>query len=301
MRKNGSVKSSSASGNLTLPFDASPINLSVAGNSGHQKIQEFCKAGASSNFSSSNILTRASTVVVDALRSFNDCVALKGKGLNITHSEQFPESVIFYGEFVNRTSTVTLDIVDYDADKVTCTSSNFSWLGTREKVSGDQKKIPSNFNITCRRIPINLPGSFKYPRATVAISTSLGPYNVVLQEDDLQGFALASEAKKETDRLSKIVEDLQMETGNLKAAAARADSYSVILYHGNNLGFNGQIFSRSAKLFKTVGCPKNDAQFQPGVKNACIPGYEAQYVGLLWDYSGGTCGNTFHELKCVRR
>lgn len=307
--KNGSVKASSLNAGIDAVVQQIPFKFSAASKSSTQKLQEFCKVSSTLAYSSDAATVMSNVVVTDALRSFNQCVALEKKGLVITHDEQYPESVIFYGRFLDRTTNATLDTVSYDAKRVTCTSTNFNWLGTVDRIDDSrQKQIPSNFNITCRRIPNESAEAIKFPRVAIALSTSLGPYSVTLQEDQLNGYTLASEAKKQFDRvtaekdaLAGEKDALAKQVADLKAASERFDSYSVIMYHGNNLGFLAGLFTQNPRNFKIVNCPKNQAMFDAGLATACAAGYQGRHLRTFLDYNGGPCGNTFHELKCERR
>jgi transglutaminase-like putative cysteine protease len=89
-------------------------------------MEEFCKTGVAQNYFEMTNNQYYNTVVVPALSNFNECLRLENEGLRVTHQEQAPRSVLIYGEITKSTLNATLDIVEYDKDRVTCASPNFS-------------------------------------------------------------------------------------------------------------------------------------------------------------------------------
>src|SRR5262249_43975217 len=155
------------------------------------------------NYFQYNQFTYNNSVVVDALLNFNQCLEIENKGLRLNYQEQAPRSVLIFGELTNTVVRPKLDVVEYDTQKLSCTSPDFNKERRSQKVGpGDPSRdIISNFTITCVRTPAIEQKATYFPPVKVAISTSLGPYTVALPEDTLNGFFLASEAKAQYDKV----------------------------------------------------------------------------------------------------
>lgn len=194
--KSGEINQSSLGIGLEATVKQIPYKFSLTSTDAKTKMEEFCKAGAQQNFFSSTATDVRSEVVVAALRSFNECIALERRGLRLTHQEQAPRSVLIFAELTNAYTSASLDTITYDPKLVSCRSTGFSRDGSAMPLDGSKAlKITQNFTITCTRKGKPLPKSTVYPRTTIGVSTSLGPYTVDLIEDELYGFELASQAK----------------------------------------------------------------------------------------------------------
>lgn len=194
--KSGEVNQSSLGIGLEATVKQIPYKFSLTSTDAKTKMEEFCKVGAQQNFFSSTATDVRNEVVVAALRSFNECIALERRGLRLTHQEQPPRSVLIFGEQTNAYTAASLDAITYDPKLVSCRSTGFSKDGSAITLDGSKSlKITQNFTITCTRKGNPAPKSTVYPRTTIGVSTSLGPYTVDLIEDELYGFELASQSK----------------------------------------------------------------------------------------------------------
>src|SRR6202000_1114071 len=92
----------------------------------------------------------SSTVVVPALKSYNECIELTQHGLLFEYKAQAPWSLIISGTFRDRTTTA--ELTGATINNLTCSSTNFSSDGKKEVFDGS-KKIPltTNFSIVCQR------------------------------------------------------------------------------------------------------------------------------------------------------
>jgi hypothetical protein len=311
--KNGETKTSSASANLEFIVKAIPFKFSGNSSSAKEKMQEFCKTVSSYEFNQSAEFQASNLVVVDALSNFNQCLSIAGQQLIITHTFNYPESVTISGRWKTaNTDGQFLNQVVYDKNKVVCTSTNLTKDGKVVTVD-DQKAwaIAKNFSLSCKRKATVSAGITNFERSTIGLSTTLGDYSIVLQADKLNDFAVASQAAQRFDQLNSEHNSLlaqQQQTAkelqDAKEAYSSKDSYSVILYHGNNLGFFATLFAANPRNFETTNCPKigaaGEKQLQDGVRNSCEAGYEGKNVRTFLDYNGGPCGNTFSEIRCER-
>jgi hypothetical protein len=311
---NGEVKSSSANLDFDVVIKAIPFKIGGSGSSSKEKFQDFCKTNQEFATSQSSELNFSNRVVTDALLSFNQCLniaAQSGQRLIITHTEQPPSSVIISGRWKDSvTEGVSLQAIAYEEDKVKCFSKSFTTDGSEEEIAKNsaEKKLLKNFSIRCDRVGIDANGKRKFERAVIGLSTTIGSYDVSLSEDAQLGFALASEVEvkfaqleQEKNALVGSLQSTAAELQSLKEKYERKEDYSVILYHGNNLGFFSSLWSVNPRLFEQTNCPKNDEMLQKGLKNACQEGFTPRDIGVFWDFTGGPCGNTFREIRCERR
>lgn len=307
--QSGELRTSGGSIDFEGVLKAIPMKIGISGGSAKEKMQSFCKIAQAYSLNNSADFVFANQVVVDALSSFNQCLAIASERLVITHSTQGAESVIINGRWRDGiTQGVYLDAITFDPNHITCSSTSFSADGSSEKIGDKRLELSKNFNIACRRLPKAEAGDLLYAEANIGLGTSLGTYSIKLYDERILGFTNAEDAIENYAQLSKerdaLVSSLSTITTNLDEARAsydQKDAYSVILYHGSTLGFFGQLWNVNPKNFKSVACPKNDAQFNPAMASACEAGYSPTYVRMFWDFAGGPCGNTFHELKCVRQ
>lgn len=307
--QNGELRTSGGSIDFEGVVKAIPVKIGVSGNSAKEKMQSFCKIAQTYSLNNSAEFNFANQVVVDALSSFNQCLAIASERLVITHSAQGAESVIINGRWRDGiTQGVYLDTITFDPNLIGCSSTSFSADGSSETVGDKRLELSKNFNIACRRLPKSQEGDLVYAEANIGLGTSLGTYSIKLYDERILGFTNAQDAIENYEQLSRerdtIASNLSTVTTSLedvRAAYDRKDAYSVILYHGSTLGLFTQIWNVNPRNFKSVACPKNDAQFNPAMASACESGYSPTYVRMFWDFGGGPCGNTFHELKCVRQ
>jgi hypothetical protein len=211
------VNTSTGSIGLEATVKAIPFKFSESNNDNQSRLQEFCRVGMANNYFQSSRYDYNNNVVVAALSNFNECLRLENQGLRITHEEQPPRSVIIFGD-KTKGIDFNLDVIEYDPLLISCFSPSFSDDGTSVKVGpGDPARIVKrNFSISCTRNAVVEGGKSYYPPAKIGLSTALGPYTVTLQEDTLNGFFLASQAKAAFDQA--VADRLNAEREKLETA-----------------------------------------------------------------------------------
>jgi hypothetical protein len=308
--KNGEIKTSSAGLNLEAVVYAIPFKFGASSNSAKEKMQEFCKTASSYEFNQSAEFQSSNQVVVDALSNFNQCLAIAGQNLIITHTLQHPESVTISGRWKTAvTKGVKLNQVLYDNSKLQCTSTTLTKDGKVVKVNDQRSwEIPEGFSLSCVRKSKISGGAAVFERATIGLSTTLGDYSFVLQADKLNDFTLSSQAeasynqlKSDYDTLLGQYQQSTVDLQNSKAAYNRKDSYSVIFYMGNSLDpWKAQLWNANPRNFEAIGGDKNEIQRLKGLKTACAEGYTGEMANFFLNYNGGSTGNTFYEVICRR-
>lgn len=224
----------------------------------------------------------------------------------MTHDYQHPYSVIIHGAYKDRDTVAYLDTVVYDPTAVECTSTNLTDSG--EAIVVDHKKrhaIPENFSITCFRKPVfnKETESIKYPRTTVAISTTKGPYSIVLQADELNGYNLASEAQRAVRSISA-----ERDAANQGAASERAARQAA---ENNAAGIQARLDSASVVKHEVFGVGEYDrgTTFRPryycytdtAAKGVEACGSDIPQVTLLRDSAGDRCGYQDYIVSCLRK
>jgi hypothetical protein len=286
---NGDVRQTSLSGAANIPVDGIPFEFSSNASDNRSKLQEFCKANKNLSTSVSVDNSYRNAVVTAALDSFNKCISLESRGLLITHDEQHPESVIIHGSFKDRTTKATLDTVIYDKTRLLCSSANFNTANRSVTLDETRKfEIPGNFSITCRRLPQRNLNSIEYPRVNIAISTSLGPYSIVLQEDQFFGFTLASEAAEQNKKLKDMHQ----------AEKRRADELEDRL---KNISVTTYVWSVGEYDRGTTVRPRHYCK-DNAEKRAAALCKGAEYVLKRTGKRGGNkCGYSEYVVACVKK
>lgn len=223
--RNGSVRSGRGNAELEFPIPDLPLSVSGDGAWNESELREFCSVGAQSQFYEASDISVGSFVVPDALASYNQCVALQRERLVITHQEAPPSSFVVYGEFTNNTVDAQILSVTYEPSELQCYSTDFSGDGSREVIDGSRKYNPAkrNFAITCNRVRQTHSNRDFYPRAEFQMSTSLGPYTVIVAEDTHLGFELASQAEAAFDTAIAERNKARSERNEARRIAAAAE------------------------------------------------------------------------------
>ena len=298
-QKTGEVNESSLAIGVDLVVKKIPFKFTGTSTNSRANIEEFCKTGVQQNYFSAQAQDYRDEVVVAALQSFNQCLEIENKGLRLTHQEQRPRSVLIHGALTNTTTTATLDAATYDSKTIRCESTNFSKDGKAISIDGKQSlNIKKNFTISCKRIPTTIDGKKEvYPRTTVGISTSLGPYTVELLEDELLGFNLASQARANYMDAIAQRDAAKAEVAATKARAdqlqTRLDSVSVEL---NTVSY-GEYDDPSTMFFKPrLYC---GSDIDAHIKQQC--GDRKAFTKALGAHGGNKCGYGHWVYACLNK
>jgi hypothetical protein len=295
-KKTGEVNASSFGLDLGATVEAIPFTFSGTSTTNQQKMEEFCNTGVQQNFGLASSVDFRDEVVVASLNSFNQCVALESRGLRISHQEQAPQSVLIYGELTNNFTTASLDAIAYDSKVMKCRSTGFSGSGDAIALDGTKSlKISKNFTIDCRRTP-QIQGANKFfPKTNIGLSTSLGPYSIELMEDQLFGFASASQAKVNYDKVAK-----ERDTAVSQKTASDALA--------NNLQqrINNSTVSISMLSIGEYSPPQT-AYFQPRMYCYTDPNARAKEVcgerraqlHNIGGHDGNKCGYAYYVITCL--
>ena len=295
-QKNGEVNNSSLGVGIDAIVEGIPFSFSGNSNNSSEKLEEFCKAGVQQNYSQNTSTDFRNEVVVAALSSFNQCLALQNRGLRLTHLEQPPRSVLIYGELTNTTTKASLDAISFDAKRVSCRSTSFNSDGKAIQVDGSKSlPIKKNFTIECVRNATVDAGNSFYPRSVIGVSTSLGPYSIELVEDQLYGFATANQAKINHDKVLRerdvALQQKSAAEGNAAALQQRLNSPAVEL---RTLSM-GEYDPPTTQYFKPrFYCGTN---IQAEAAKMC--GGRRTFVRNVGAHGGNKCGYNHYVVACL--
>ncbi|MGJ8570469.1 MAG: hypothetical protein ACSHXI_07200 [Hoeflea sp.] len=295
--KSGETKDIVTSANFSFPIEGVPLDVSGDGNFSETELKEFCKVGQQENTFRNSFQNRESTVVVEALESYNNCVALLKRDVFISHEENRPNGVTIDVQLTNPDLSLTVHGMSGVGKGVSCTSTGLSRGSGAVEVTAEKEFEVKNreFSIICERTPLRSGESIYYPPAEITLSTSAGSYPIKLREDTLLGFQLGSEAKQAHDALLMENANLRREFDNVRQESdyrqRRLGGLELkVLYQGDNAIPNDVKFT-----CPQLGGPTlTDAHFA----QACSPGNTMIFWKQTQSASGGHCGHTTYAVLC---
>ncbi len=296
--KSGAVRSAMLDTGISFPIKGIPINVSASGSWDQQEMKNFCKIGAENKFYRKDTYEFGSTVVTEALSSFNDCVALNNKSLIVTHKENRPSGVTINARRTNTSDRISVNGFNFSEDHVYCTTRSFSADGIEEPVINDKSFIvEGNFAITCKRLPIKINGENHYPRTSMTLSTTDGSYNVVLEADSNVGFNLASQAAKNyTDSLAAQTAALS----RAKKAVAFANRVQPTSHHMVHFGPGNQFVHLISHYFACPVWTEAERLKLVNAKAIEICGSDrASEIAKSWELNDSVCGNHLYKFVCM--
>lgn len=213
--KDGSKQTFNMSDAVGVIFDDLPFNFKSSKGATNERSSEFCKAYSSQRYVNDRYFHYRNEVQVAALNAFNQCIALRKQGIEISYSPNGVVGGTINGKFQDRQTTLVVNSVLYDKELVNCTLSS-SDFKSAQKID-DKKPIPvnHNFTVTCRRTPKKESGKVYYPETDVRMDTSSGGYSVHFEGDALNGFYLANEARAKYDEGQRNLEQSKKSEASL--------------------------------------------------------------------------------------
>ncbi|SDB02451.1 hypothetical protein [Bauldia litoralis] len=301
-RKDGSQQDWVSSASVGFPIKGVPFKAEGDSDWSKEELTEFCQIGAGNNFFESADTSFETTVVTDALQSFNDCVALLAKDIEITHTTDNPRGVTFDIQINDPDKKLVIHGIGGIGDDVACKSTSLKddqssvVVGTDQGFTVEKKDV----GIRCDRTPIKFGDEDFYPRRVVTLSTSEGSYQVVLPGDGLQGFHLASEAKAAFDRAiaernqeRAAVTSLKAENAHLDKRLKSVEMFTV--YVGDNHRPTDFRFTCHNLGGPALGTPEQRvAEFS----KLCSPGNQLISIKTAMNHGGGWCGHTGYAVIC---
>lgn len=283
---NGSLKSSSANVDLTIPVKTIKVGFSGGHTEAKQTMQEFCKTHSERLSRFDSFYQLNNRVVVDALQSFNQCVALEGKWVQISHVATDSRALVVRVGFNPAEQNVTLNSVQYDPAVATC-RTNISGDGTPIQLSSSTGQITAKgpFSIACERIALpTLSGDRKFGRLELLVDTNQGAYSVSMPTEEMLGYDLANATRQAILATTQEQIRLTNEADVLRAriAGVRAEAHFTVQGQGAQ-----------------VACPQHGGSIDTFSKNTC-PGGIVSGLMQTGSRSGKTCGYTSYKWSCIK-
>lgn len=282
---NGSLKRSSTAIDLTAPMKAIDIGFSGGQTEARQKMQEFCKTHSERLSRFDAFYQLNNRVVVDALQSFNQCIALEGKRVQISHVATDSRQLVVRVGFNPAEQNVTLNSVQYDTTVATC-RSNINGDGTPMIVNSTSGQITARapFSVACERTAITSAGADKkFPRLELLVDTNQGAYSVAMPTEEMLGYDLANANRQAILAATQEQARLRAQIDSLSAKIAGAKATAHTVTQGRGAG---------------VACPQHGGNLEAHVKNTCRGGRVSELT-QIGSRSGSTCGYTTYKWSCI--
>jgi hypothetical protein len=289
---NGSSRSSNSGIDLTVPIEGIILGFHGTQSDAQQQMQNFCKQYSSDSFKTDNQYSYDRQVVIGALQSFNECIAMEQNGIRMSNAISNPTSIVIAADF-GSDRTVTVRNAVYDVTAGQCYFAGTP-VGKKKDViipgliSARVFKKP--FSIACDRNSAALVnGVKKYPSFRIVLDTSAGRYSVEIPADDVQDWESASIAKARYALLEAARDAVVVERDTLDQ---RIKNFSLEIRSvtQNNEGIS---ITNSGEM---VGCPPgNSAEgYAAGV---CGPNKITRMKPIQGN-EGGFCGRTAIAYTC---
>jgi hypothetical protein len=211
---NGSIKASSASMDLSIPVKAFKIGFSGSQQESRKEMQNFCKSYAVNIQRFDSTYRLSSSVVTDALRSFNQCVELERSSVRISHASTPVRSVVVRVDLNPATTQVALRSVRYDAKVAECTTTIAGPSPVLLNSSWNEQKASGPFAVVCdRKAELVSGGETRFSRFELLVDTNHGPYTVVMPAVSVLGYDLASANEKRAAAAAVSIANLNSDLG----------------------------------------------------------------------------------------
>jgi hypothetical protein len=282
--RNGSLRQSSTSLDLTIPYKSVEVGFNGTRDEARSKMQAFCKTQSNFLMRFEDVYRNNSPVVVDALKSFNQCRDLEIRGVSITHANTETRAVVIGVSFNPAVSKVALTGVLYDPDVADCTSTIFpSGQATRVDASTGRIEAQGPFSVACtRKAAGTAAGMLKFPRLELLIDTSQGPYTFSMPTEEMYGYDTANRTRQAAELAASEKRELIMQNASLRKQMERA----TVTTH----------YIVKAKGW-AVGCKQS---VDDATRNACGEGNTRTYPVNVRTQNGGECGKNTFQYYCVR-
>lgn len=182
-----------------------PVKFSFGGTTAKDKLSQFCKTYNSSRTEYAAQKRDTSTVVREALRAFNECVASAAKGIYFNPKIQSTQLAV---DIKRGSGDPEVRGVKYDSKLLSCEFA----VGDSTAVANatSRRKIgPDTLTIACNRKPQAQPdGGVVYPSAEILIVTSETSMALRVPEDGVWPSKWASDVADSLKKMSAEIERL---------------------------------------------------------------------------------------------
>ncbi|MBB3356191.1 hypothetical protein FHT70_006171 [Rhizobium sp. BK049] len=217
----GEISQSSSGFDFTATVKAIDVGFGGSQSDARQWMQSFCKEHLQTRDRQNELFRFDNTVVVDALNSLNQCRALEINETYITHVLVEPRAAILTVDFNRDKTNLRFRGITYDTAVADCWTTGLTDSGENLRLDNTTKEfdVKRSFSVICERkgTPTK-EGSTKFERFVVGLDTNHGPYTVTMPLEELAGFDLGSEYKRNVLALGGEIQQLQSDKSSLTSA-----------------------------------------------------------------------------------
>jgi len=197
----GNVNKTTAGIGIDAVVKAIPISFTGNYGNSSEAISNFCRNYQNVRYASDNRQITKNTVVVEALKNYNECKKIVSSGVNISHAIVGLGGVIISFEKKDAVTQFEVQGVSL-GPAITCGSTSLSsdnrWHSVDERT---RATVKGNASIVCKRTPQGEPERI-YPMSWIGVSTNVGAYTISLLPDSIIGGESAARLGSELATLS---------------------------------------------------------------------------------------------------
>lgn len=296
---------------------AVPVKGGLNFGSSKEKVDYICDRFSSNSIDTSSTRRYTNTTTVDALKYYNQCVALEKSTATLTFEFAPPTSVVINAQLHDALKLRIYSVTFAGSKKSSCVINTKKDNANRQLLARTSLEVEGGFSIRCDREPDgrDKQGNELYQASTVILSTNLpnaGLFSIPFPPQKRDSANFQSEADRKLSELndritlldaekSKLVSDVSVLTGRLNNASVR----SFVLLSGH--GLPGQIVPvvrnlREPGLQPQAGCGNNynwGAHVGPAAQQLC--GADQANVTNFYLHSGGPCGHAGFIVSCLKK
>lgn len=301
----GEVKSSATSVGFEALASKLPLKFAGQTASSQTRVENFCRSYSSVRYDTAASGAQSDTVVVDALRAFNDCLAISRANVRVIHtaptglegtfSFQFGSGVEYRLQGVQTGTNLKCQMQSPNGELVDLgRSSNLTFRET--------------FSAFCNREPhsTTADGRKTYPRTSVTFASNHGPFSVIYPEEEVQGveFATAITSRMQATearltQLAMVLEESKKDTVALIDSKTGAVKTQLDTFRKN---LNVKVLKVMVGEHRVHGLPHWYSDLGCGdvnawAKNQC-PNHEI-FPQMISTRHGDKCGYTYYVITCV--
>lgn len=302
--ENGALKSEISKLDLAVPIKTLTAKIGISRDQQQQEMQQFCKTFKDERNRNDAQFSMNDTVAVDALRSYNQCIALEKRNVQISHTSN-EESIVVRVDFNPTTSVVALNSLSFDEKMANCTSTILG-DGARP-ITFSTGKVAANgpFVVSCRRTPQTTDRGRRFSRVSFLISTNHGDYDVYMAPETLLNFDMESIARRgiqafdetlkaEKEASAKLAEMNAKLRDNTRIASAESATLKAKMANPS-----AQIFSILQGEGAPIPCPQDGGDHLTYVKNSCAAPGVLSVLTKTPEVGGRKCGYRTWQWACV--
>ncbi|MDH6273600.1 hypothetical protein M2311_003690 [Rhizobium leguminosarum] len=294
----GEISQSSSGFDFTATVKAVDIGFGGTQSDARQWMESFCKEHLQTRDRQDELFRFDNTVVVDALKSFNECRALEINETYITHVLVEPRAAILTVDFNRDTTNLRFRGITYDTNVAECWTTGLTESGDTLVLNNTTQEfeVKRSFSVICERkgTPTNA-GSTKFERFVIGLDTNHGPYTVTMPLEELAGFDLGSEYKRNVLALSAEIQQLQSDKAGLAGAVNSLEQRIANASAELHLVRQGQY--APGGYWEHVVCPQDGGDLNAHMQRIC--GIRKPQSRHLDTQGGNRCGYSFYAYACV--